>query len=155
MMSMVTIIIALASKADYTFLDEPVAGLDVVMREYFYRVLLEEFAESGRTFVISTHIIEEAADVFEEVIMIDKGKIKLKENTQELLDRSRHVSGKAEDVDAATAGLETCHTEKMGRSKGVTVLLNPGQQIKAGAEVSVQPMSLQQVFVSMCGKEVE
>ena len=58
MMSMVTIIIALASKADYTFLDEPVAGLDVVMREYFYRVLLDEFTDSGRTFVISTHIIE-------------------------------------------------------------------------------------------------
>lgn len=60
MMSMVTIIIALASKADYTFLDEPVAGLDVVMREYFYRVLLDEFAKSGRTFVVSTHIMEEA-----------------------------------------------------------------------------------------------
>ena len=67
MMSMVTIIIALASKADFTFLDEPVAGLDVVMREYFYKVLLEEFTESGRTFVVSTHIIEEAADIFEEV----------------------------------------------------------------------------------------
>ena len=41
MLSMVTIIVALASKADFTFLDEPVAGLDVVMREYFYRKLME------------------------------------------------------------------------------------------------------------------
>ncbi len=39
MLSMLTIVIALASKADFTFLDEPVAGLDVVMREYFYRTL--------------------------------------------------------------------------------------------------------------------
>lgn len=155
MMSMVTIIVALASKAEFTLLDEPVAGLDVVMRETFYRILLEEFAESGRTFVISTHIIEEAADVFEEVIMINKGNIILKENTLDLLDRARHVSGKAEDVDAAVAGLKTYHTEKMGRSKGVTVLLAPGESVKAGAEVSVQPVSLQQVFVAMCGKEAE
>ena len=57
MLSMVTIIVALASKADFTFLDEPVAGLDVVMREYFYHKLMEEYTETGRTFVISTHII--------------------------------------------------------------------------------------------------
>lgn len=154
MLSMLTIIIALASKADFTFLDEPVAGLDVVMREYFYRVLLEEFTESGRTFVISTHIIEEAADIFEEVIMIDKGRIILKENTQELLDRSYHISGKAEEVDALTAGMKTFHEEKTGRSKGVTVLLEPGQEIRKMPEISVQPLNLQQVFVAMCGKEV-
>lgn len=153
MMSMVTIIVALASKADYTFLDEPVAGLDVVIRETFYKILLEEFAESGRTFVISTHIIEEASDVFEEVIMINKGQIILKENTQDLLDRAFHVSGKEEEVDSAVSGLTTYHVEKMGRSKGVTVLLNPGESIQAGAELSVQPVNLQQVFVAMCGKE--
>lgn len=152
MLSMVTIIIALASKADYTFLDEPVAGLDVVMREYFYRVLLEEFTQSGRTFVISTHIIEEAADVFEEVIILDKGKIVLKENTEELLERAVHVSGLAENVDTVTAGLQTFHEEKTGRSKGVTVLLKEGEKIPENAEVSMQPMNLQQVFVSLCGK---
>ena len=47
MLSMVTIIVALASKADFTFLDEPVAGLDVVMREYFYHKLMEEYTETG------------------------------------------------------------------------------------------------------------
>ena len=46
MLSMVTIIVALASKADFTFLDEPVAGLDVVMRDYFYRVLMEEYTKN-------------------------------------------------------------------------------------------------------------
>lgn len=154
MLSMVTIIIALASKADYTFLDEPVAGLDVVMREYFYRILLEEFSESGRTFVVSTHIIEEAADVFEEVIILDKGQILLKENTVELLDRAFHVSGKEEEVDAATAGLQCMHVEKLGRSKGVTVLLKDGEVLPHNAEISVQPVSLQQLFVAMCGGEV-
>ena len=50
MLSMVTIIVALASKADFTFMDEPVAGLDVVMRDYFYHKLMEEYTETGRYF---------------------------------------------------------------------------------------------------------
>lgn len=154
MLSMLTITVALASKAEFTFMDEPVAGVDVVMREQFYRILLDEFAESGRTFVISTHIIEEAADVFEEVIMLDKGKIILKENAVELLDRARHVSGVAEAVDKVMEGRETYRPEKLGRSKGVTVLLKQGETLESDAEISVQPMSLQQVFVAMCGKEV-
>lgn len=155
MMSMVTIIVALASKAEFTLLDEPVAGLDVVARENFYSILLEELAETGRTFVISTHIIEEAADVFEEVIIINKGNIVLKENTQDLLDRARHISGMADDVDRAVTGMTTYHPEKLGRSKGITVLLKEGENIQASAELSVQPMSLQQLFVAMCGKEAE
>ena len=154
MLSMVTITVALASKAEFTFMAEPVAGVDVVMRDQFYRVLLEEFAESGRTFVISTHIIEEAADVFEEVIMLDGGKILLKENTQDLLDRARHISGKAEAVDKFIEGYETYRPEKLGRSKGVTVLLKQGESLESNEDISVQPMSLQQVFVAMCGKEV-
>ena len=74
-MSAVTIVAALASRAPLTFLDEPAAGLDVVMRERFYRLLLDDYAQTGRTFVISTHIIEEAAGVFERVIVLDEGRV--------------------------------------------------------------------------------
>lgn len=155
MMSMVTIIVALASKAEFTFLDEPVAGLDVVAREKFYKLLLEEFAESGRTFVISTHIIEEAADVFEEVIMIDQGNILLKKNTNELVESVVHISGKEEDVDSIAAYRTVYSTEKIGRSKGATIALRDGEiELDTnGLDVSVQQMSLQQIFVAMCGKE--
>ena len=152
MMSMVTVIVALASKAPFTFLDEPVAGLDVVAREQFYRILIDEFTETGRTFVISTHIIEEAADVFEEVIMVDKGKIILKENAQELMERSVHVSGHADEVDHAVAGLNVYREEKLGRSKGVTVMLKPGQKIDTSYDVHVQKLSLQKLFVALCGE---
>lgn len=153
MLSMVTIIVAMASKATYTFLDEPVAGLDVIMRKQFYELLLSEYEETGRTFVISTHIIEEAANIFEEVIMIKNGELLLKANTQELMDSACHVSGKAEDVDAATEGLEKHGVEKLGRSKGVTVFLKQGEKIKEGYDVSVQPVSLQNIFVALCGME--
>ena len=96
----------MASKAEFTVLDEPVAGLDVVAREQFYKLLLDEYTETGRTFVISTHIIEEAADVMEEVIILNKGKIILKENTQDLIDRACYVTGLAEQVDQAVSGLD-------------------------------------------------
>lgn len=154
MMSMITIIVALASKAPYTFLDEPVAGLDIVARQDFYRLLLEEYGQSNRTFVLSTHIIEEASDIFEEVIMIDQQKILLKENTQHLLERALHVSGRTEAVDAAVAGMRTYHEEQIGRSKGVTVLLTAGQHVAAGPELTVQPVTLQNLFAAVCGKEM-
>lgn len=153
MMSMVTIIVALASKAEYTFLDEPAAGLDVVAREKFYKLLMEEYLETGRTFVVSTHIIEEASDVFEDVILVDRGRILLKENTQELLERSYHISGHEDEVEKAAAGLHVYHEEKMGRSRGVTVLLEPGERLPEGYDVSVQRLSLQKVFVALCGEE--
>lgn len=153
MLSMVTIIIALASKADFTFMDEPVAGLDVVVRDYFYHKLMEEYTESNRTFVISTHIIEEASDLMEEVIVIKKGELLLKENTQDLLERSYHVSGMTEVVDKATEGYEKHHEEKMGRSKSVTILLQPGQKLPEGYEVSIQPVNLEKLFIALCGAE--
>ena len=154
MLSMVTIIVAMASKAEFTFLDEPVAGLDVVAREQFYQLLLEEYTETGRTFVLSTHIIEEAADVMEEVIILDRGKILLKENTQELVDRARYVTGLADQVDGATAGLPCHHVENIGRSKAVTVLLPEGEELHPGYDVTVQPVNLQKLFVALCGEEV-
>ena len=154
MQSMVTIIVALASGARFTFLDEPVTGLDVVAREYFYKVLLDEYAKGERTFVISTHIIEEAANVFEEVIFIHEGKVLLKEETDSLLERTIHISGKEEDVDAVCDGKKVHHVEKLGRSKGVTVLLNPDEEPDTkGRDVDIRPLSLQDVFVALCGKE--
>lgn len=153
MLSMVTIIVAMASKAEFTFLDEPVAGLDVVAREQFYKLLLEEYTETGRTFVVSTHIIEEAADVLEEVIILDKGRILREQNTQELVDSARYVTGLAEQVDGATDGLECHHPEIMGRSKGVTVLLREGEGLKPGYDVTVQPVNLQKIFIALCGEE--
>ena len=153
MLSMVTIVVALCSKAPYTFLDEPVAGLDVVAREQFYKLLLEEYTSSGRTFVVSTHIIEEAADVLEEVIILHEGRVLIEADTQAFVDSAVHVSGKIEEVDAATAGLEVHHPETVGRSKGVTVFLKPGERVDESRDVSVQPVNLQRAFVALCGEE--
>ncbi len=153
MMSMVTITVALASRAPITMLDEPVAGLDVVARELFYKLLLEDYTETGRTFVISTHIIEEAANVFEEVIILDEGCILEKAPTEELVSQFHCLSGREDVVDQAARGLTVLTTEQMGRHKAVTVRCGAEQlrQAAAGLDVDISPLNLQKVFVALCG----
>jgi len=150
--SMVTIVLALASRAPITILDEPVAGLDVVMREKFYRMLLEDFAETNRTFIVSTHIIEEAASVFEQVIILDEGRIVENSPTEELIDQFRYISGRDDVVDEACRGLEVLSAYQMGRHKTLAVR-GSGVKLQAAieADVDVAPMNLQNVFVALCG----
>lgn len=150
MLSMVTIIVALASKAPITFLDEPVAGLDMFSRKKFYQFLIDEYSNSGRTFIVSTHIIEEAADVLEEVIILKDGDIFLKENTQDLVDRAYRVSGLESEVKKAVEGLTIYNTERTGRGVGVTVLLEKGQKIKDSFDVTIQKLNLSEVFLAVC-----
>ena len=151
-MSMVTILIALASRAPVTILDEPAAGLDVVMRERFYQLLLEDFARTGRTFIVSTHIIEEASSVFENVIILDHGRILENCPTEELVDQFRYISGREDVVDQVCQGLEVLSTHQMGRHKTVAVR-GGGVKLQNAlqSDVDVSPMNLQNVFVALCG----
>ena len=92
--SIAKLIIALASGADYIFFDEPVLGLDANHRELFYRLLIERYAETGSTFIISTHLIDECAN------LIDKytaGKTVVGSDTVGGI-RSAYVKGKPENV---------------------------------------------------------
>ena len=144
--------LSLASRAPITILDEPAAGLDVVMRERFYQLLLEDFAATNRTFIVSTHIIEEAASVFERVIILDEGRILENMETEELINQFRYISGRDDVVDRVCTGLEVLSTHQMGRHKTVAVR---GDMVKLesaqAADVDIAPMNLQNVFVSLCG----
>lgn len=154
-LSMVTITVALASCAAVTILDEPVAGLDVVAREQFYRLLLDDYARTQRTFVISTHIIEEASRVFERVVILDEGKIIADAPTDELIDGFRYVSGPDEAVTAALArtGAAALETQMLGRHR-MTAVRGDAALFAALAQdpaLDLAPMNLQNVFVALCG----
>lgn len=157
MLSMVTIVLALASRAPITILDEPVAGLDVVAREEFYKLLLEDYQQTQRTFIVSTHILDEAENIFEEVVFLDNGNILEQGNTDELVSQFHYISGKAEDVDTVTAGMEVLAQETLGRSKTATVRCNAQllQQVAENAAVDICPMNLQKVFVALTGAAKE
>lgn len=155
MMSMLTIVLAMASRAPITILDEPVAGLDVAMRDRFYQILLDDYAKTGRTFIVSTHIIEEAASVFEEIIVLDKGSLLEKANTEEYLSGFHYLFGREDLVDEAAGGLPILHSEGIGRQKTVCVKA-PQQQVRrqaAGLAVEISPVPLHKAFVYLTGGE--
>ena len=155
MTSAVTIVLALASRAPVTMMDEPTAGLDVVAREDFYRLLLEDHTGTGRTFVISTHILEEAAPVFERVMIMKEGRLIENCETDALLAQFCAVSGRDDAVAAACEGYEVLHTEALGRQVLCTVRA-PRETVAArGLDVDCTALSLQKVFVALCGHERE
>ncbi len=157
MMSMVTITLALASRAPVTILDEPVAGLDVVAREQFYRLLLADYEQTGRSFVLSTHIIEEASGVFENVILLHEGNVMEDGPCDEFLAQFHMVTGSAGDVEKACAGLAVLHEESLGRTRSVCARGNGAllQSNAAGLSVEIEPVSLQRAFVALTGTEKE
>ena len=73
MRSAVGIVIGLAARAELTLFDEPYAGLDAVARQLFYDRLLADYAEHPRTVVLSTHLIDEVADLLEHVVCSTTG----------------------------------------------------------------------------------
>lgn len=155
MTSAVTIVLALASRAPVTMMDEPTAGLDVVAREDFYRLLLEDQAATGRSFVLSTHILEEAAPIFERVLILKEGRLIENDDTEALLAGFCGVSGRDDVVAAACEGYEVLHTEALGRQVLCTVRA-PRETVAArGLDVDCTALSLQKVFVALCGHERE
>lgn len=153
--SMVTIVVALASKAEITILDEPVAGLDVIAREEFYRLLLKDYSETNRTFVVSTHIIEEASSVFEKVLILDEGRIIVDCDTEDLLQEFRFASGHEETLEEQMKGIQgvqVLSTQSLGKHKMVALRGNQEDfQALEQQGVELESMTLQNVFVSLCG----
>ena len=154
-MSMVTIVLALASMAPLTILDEPAAGLDVVARERLYQLILEDYARTNRTFLISTHIIEEAAGVFERVIILDEGHILENCPTEDLVSQFAYVSGYQEAVDRACQGVTVLQSQHMGRHLTCAVRGDMDRLARQAEseDVDVAPMNLQKVFVALCGHD--
>ncbi|MEJ1092413.1 ABC transporter ATP-binding protein [Microbacterium istanbulense] len=151
-LSAVGVIIGLAARAEITFFDEPYLGLDAVARQIFYDRLLEDYAEHPRTIILSSHLIDEVANLIEKVIVIDKGRILLDEDTEEVRGRASTVVGDAARVDAWAAGREILHRESLGRVASVTVLgaLTPIDRAAiVEADLDLAPVSLQQLIVRL------
>ena len=94
MRSAVGIVIGLAARAELTLFDEPYAGLDAVARQLFYDRLLAELAEHPRTVVLSTHLIDEVADLLEHVVMLDRGRVVVDRPANDVRGTAMTVSGR-------------------------------------------------------------
>ena len=144
--SIAKLIIALASGADYVFFDEPVLGLDPNHRELFYKELIERYTETGSTFIISTHLIDECANLIEKAIIIDKGRLVTADDTERIMENSYTVTGPAELVDKYTAGKTVVGSDTVGGIRSAYVKGKP-ENVPQGLEIS--KASLQSLFIQM------
>ncbi|MEA3320195.1 MAG: ABC transporter ATP-binding protein [Bacillota bacterium] len=156
MESSLGIIIGLASRAKITILDEPYIGLDAAARFKFYEVLLEEYEEFPRTIILSTHLIDEVSNLFEEVVLMRSGKLVFHKSTEELLDSSITVSGKKEVVDEFAQGKRVLHETVLAGRKTAT-LYGEGLTVEEAAahNLDADRSSIQQLMVYMTEEELK
>ncbi|GAA1797763.1 ABC transporter ATP-binding protein [Luedemannella flava] len=152
MLSALGVIVGLAARAPVTLFDEPYLGLDAVARQLFYDRLLADVAEHPRTVVLSTHLIDEVADLLEHVILIDHGRVLLDQEADALRGEAALVTGPAGAVDVLTAGHQVLHTERLGAVTRTTVRGSFDADTLADARargVAIDPATLQQLVVRL------
>lgn len=156
MKSILGVIIGLASNVRITIFDEPSLGLDAAVRDKFYSLLLKDYEERKRTIILSTHLIDEVSSLFEEVIILDEGKIQLKEELPILLDKARFLSGREENIMPAIKDKRILHREAFGSTSIVGVLGDfSSRELEELREnnVDISPMPLQKLFIYLTEKD--
>jgi ABC-2 type transport system ATP-binding protein len=101
MQEKVQLVLVMSRKADLYILDEPLGGVDPATRDYILDTILTNFDE-GASVIISTHLIADVERILDEVIFIDKGKIVLQSDADEL----RSKEGKS--IDEIFRGMFKC-----------------------------------------------
>ena len=143
--------VALAIDVPYVIFDEPVLGLDANHRELFYNLLLKDYEESENTIIIATHLIEEVANIIEEVVLIDKGKVLLQSNVDSLLEMGYSVSGPASEVDAYCIDKNVIGDDELGNLK-IAYIIGKKTQLSKESHLSFANMNLQKLFVKLTEK---
>lgn len=73
----------LSRDAEVFVIDEPIAGVDLVAREKILQAILTNVTQ-GKLLIITTHLIDEMENIFDDVVFVDKGKIVLQGNADDL-----------------------------------------------------------------------
>lgn len=116
------ITVGLAARAELTLFDEPYAGLDAAARALFYDQLLAEYTARPRCFVLSTHLIDEAAELLDRVLVLDHGRLVLDAPTDDLRGTATTVTGPADGVERFVAGRATLSRRTMGTQTRVVMV---------------------------------
>ncbi|HEX5288656.1 MAG TPA: ABC transporter ATP-binding protein [Streptosporangiaceae bacterium] len=156
MRSAVGIIIGLAARAEVTLFDEPYAGLDAVARQVFYDRLLADYAERPRTVLLSTHLIDEAADLLERVVVMDRGRVVLDAAADDIRGSAATVSGPTAAVSEFTAGRVIWDRRMIAGQESAVVAGGMDDRDRAWARelrLSLTPLSLQQLVVHAAGRD--
>jgi ABC-2 type transport system ATP-binding protein len=108
------LVLGLSVNTPYLLLDEPVLGLDASHRELFYKLLIEKIAESPCTVLLSTHLIQEAAPLVEQTIIIEEGKILRNRPKDDLLEEYCLITGPSSKLEEWLPGKKIVKKASLG-----------------------------------------
>ena len=146
----------MCQRADYMVLDEPVDGLDPVMRRQIWGLLMADAAERGLTVLVSSHNLRELEDVCDHVGILHKGKMLLERTLDELQDnvvKAQIVFREGSDLPES---LKVLHRSHVGKVE--TAIIRGSQETVSAALSAINPiffdlvpLTLEEVFVYELG----
>ena len=148
--------IALSQRPDFIILDEPVDGLDPVMRRRIWSALMADVEESGTTVLVSSHNLRELEDVCDHVGIMKSGKMLIERSLSELQDNLVKIQLAYPDGGALPEGLEILHQSSTGR---LQQLILRGSAVELQARIAATnplfldlvPLSLEEIFIYELG----
>ncbi len=144
--------LAVCCKPDVLILDEPVDGLDPVMRRQVWSLLLSDVAQRETTVLVSSHNLRELEDVCDHVGIMDKGKLLLERSLADMQGSTQKLQMVGEVPD----GLEILHEQMSGRLKTL-IVRGTTEQVRGIVEKSnpvyfdLLPLSLEEIFIYELG----
>ena len=144
--------LTICTRPEVLILDEPVDGLDPVMRRQVMSLILSDVAEHGTTVLISSHNLRELEDICDHVGIMDHGKMLLEKSLADMQGRTH----KLQLVGNTPDGLEILHESVSGRLKTL-IVRGQAPEISARAAASgpayfdVLPLSLEEIFIYELG----
>ena len=150
--------IALSCCPELLLLDEPVDGLDPVMRRQVWSLLLQDVAERGTTVLVSSHNLRELEDVCDHVGIMDRGKMLLERPLSEMQENTVKIQLALPDGASLPEGLDILHETKTGRLRQL-ILRGRAEDVSARLAachpffLDVLPLSLEEIFIYELGGE--
>ena len=149
--------LAMCCRPDYLILDEPVDGLDPVMRRQVWSLLLGDVAERGTTVLVSSHNLRELEDVCDHVGIMNKGKVLLQHSLSELQDTTVKLQVAYPGAEPELPqGLTVVHRSSVGRVHTYILRGNREEILAAMATTNpllleAIPLTLEEIFIYELG----
>ena len=152
--------LALCCNPDILVLDEPVDGLDPVMRRQVWSLLMNDVSQRGTTVLVSSHNLRELEDVCDHVGILSHGKVLLERSLSELQDNilKMQVVFQETEMPKMPEEMNVLHVTKVGR---IYTLIIRGNMEEIKAQIATYnpilmealPLSLEEIFIYEFGGE--
>ncbi len=148
--------LAISMRPDILILDEPVDGLDPVMRRQIWSIIMGDVAENGTTVLISSHNLRELEDVCDRVGIINKGKTMLERSLDDLQESIQKVQFVYPEGCFFPEGCDVLHKEASGKIQ-TYIVRGSRDAVASLMEASkptfyeLIPLTLEEIFIHELG----